>query len=94
MPTFRVIDAFEIPSRDLFVLAGEILEGTIREGMIARIPFNSQFGIQERIDSIEFARRGERREDVCLCLHRTAEQRELLRDLNIGEETIEISDAT
>jgi hypothetical protein len=93
MPSFRVFETFEIPTRDLFALAGEIVEGTIREGMVVHIPFNSQFGIQERIDSIEFARHTERREDVCLCLHRTAVEREFLRDLNMGEEIIEISDA-
>ena len=71
-------------------MAGSIVEGEIRAGMFVHIPLNSSLASTARIHSIEFARRQDR-EDVCLCIESEPELAEFLRDLNIGDETFEIS---
>jgi hypothetical protein len=68
MSKFRVSDTFAVERRRLFVLAGAIAEGQIRAGMIVNVPLNSSLSITGRIQSIEFARRTDGREDVCLCI--------------------------
>jgi len=71
-------------------MAGSIVEGEIRTDMFVHIPFNSSFATTARIHSIEFARR-QGGEDVCLCIKAEPELAELLCDLNIGDETFEVS---
>jgi hypothetical protein len=90
MPRFHVRDTFEIPDQKLFVMAGSVVEGEIRTGMLVHIPFNSSFATTARIHSIEFARR-QGGEDVCLCIESEPELAEFLRDLNIGDETFEVT---
>lgn len=90
MPRFHVKDTFEIPDQELFVMAGSIVEGEIRTDMFVHIPFNSSFATTARIHSIEFARR-QGGEDICLCIKAEPELAEFLRDLNIGDETFEVS---
>jgi hypothetical protein len=90
MPKFHVKDTFEIPDRKFFVLAGSIVEGEIRAGMFIHVAFNSAFATTSRIHSIEFARR-QGGEDVCLCIEADPELAEFLRDLNIGDETCEVT---
>jgi hypothetical protein len=90
MPRFHVSDTFELPDRRLFVMAGSIVEGEIRKGMFVYIPFNSSLGTTVRIHSIELARRQDR-EVVCLCVESEPELAQLLRDLNIADETFEVT---
>jgi hypothetical protein len=90
MPKFHVKDTFEIPDRKLFVIAGSVLEGEIRAGMFVHIPFNSSVARTAQIHCVEFARR-QGREDVCLCVESEPELAELFRDLNIGDQTFEIT---
>lgn len=87
---FYVRDTFNIPSRNLFVLAGSIVEGTVRPGMSVRIPFNKGFSHSHEVCAIEFARR-HGGEDVCLCLrYSDDDELDFLKGLNIGDETIAI----
>jgi len=90
MPRFHVKDTFEIPDRKLFVMAGSIVEGEIQTGMFVRVPFNSSLVMTARIHSIEFAHR-QGGEDVCLCIESEPELAEILRGLDIGDETFEIT---
>ena len=90
MPKFHVRDTFEIPDRQLFVLAGSIVEGEIRAGMFVRVSFNSSLDMTVRINCIEFARR-QGGEDVCLCIESEPELAEMLRGLDIGDETFEVT---
>lgn len=57
MPRFHVRDTFEIPDRQLFVMAGSVVEGEMRAGMFVRAPFNPSLDMTAWIHSIEFARR-------------------------------------
>ena len=57
MPKFYIRAAFEIPTRQLFVLAGSVTEGEVKPGMLVHVPINSQMVAVTRIDSIEFAQR-------------------------------------
>jgi hypothetical protein len=92
MAKFHVFDIFEVESRNLFVLAGEITEGEIKVGMKVNIRFNSSVSMTAPIHSIEFARR-EGREDVCLCiLYKDDTELMIWRGLNIGDEIVELTD--
>jgi hypothetical protein len=66
MAEFLIADVFVIKSRDLFVLAGDILDGRIIEGMRVSLP---SYGELE-IASLEFADMSNRRAYVCLCFRR------------------------
>jgi len=90
MPRFYVKDTFEIPSRQLFALAGSIVEGTIKTGMFVRVPLNSETGMRLLIHCIEFARRKDG-EDVCLCIWAGENFAEALRGLDIGGETYDVT---
>jgi|GEM_PF-1711206 len=90
VPKFHVKNTFEIPDRKLFVMAGSIVEGEIRAGMFVHIAFNPSFATTARIHSIEFARR-QGGEDICLCIEADTELAEFMRDLNIGDETCEMT---
>jgi hypothetical protein len=68
MSKFRVHDTFAVERPRSFVLAGSIAEEQIRAGMIVNVPLNSSLSIAGKIQSIEFARRTDGREDVCLCI--------------------------
>ena len=92
MPKFHVINTFEIPDRQLFVIAGSVVEGEIRAGMFVHVPFNPAVAMTARIHSIEFARRQGDGEDMCLCLQAEPDALELWRDLNISDETLEITE--
>jgi hypothetical protein len=91
MPKFHVRDTFELPDRKLFVLAGSIVEGEIRKGMFVRLPFNPSLDMTAQIHSIEFARRLGGSEDVCLCIESEPELAVILRGLDIGDETFEVT---
>lgn len=90
MPRFYVRDIFEIPDRKLFVMAGSVAEGEIRAGMFVRVHFNPSLDVTARISSIEFARR-QGGEDVCLCIESEPALAEILRGLDIKDETFEVT---
>ena len=88
---FHVRDTWELTTdRQLFVMAGTIVEGTIQKGMFVRIRLNDQVEYMVRIYSIEFARR-EGREDVCLCIAEGPEISGFLSSLNIKDENLEVT---
>ncbi len=91
MAKFHVKSTFELPDAQLFVMAGSIVEGEVRAGMVAHVPFNSAVSMTDRIHSIEFARRSGG-EDVCLCFKCEKGALELWRAMNIGDEILEISE--
>jgi hypothetical protein len=91
MPKFHVRDTFEIPDRKLFVMAGSIVEGKISAGMFVHVPCNLSLHLTTRIHCIEFARRKDG-EDVCLCIESQPEAAEILRGLNLGDETFEVNE--
>jgi hypothetical protein len=51
---FRVEDTFAITLRNLFVLAGEIVEGTVRAGMVLQIPLNDMVTMTAPVHGVEF----------------------------------------
>src|SRR5215470_9259429 len=91
MSKFRVNDTFALESRRLFVLAGSIVEGHIRAGMIVNVPLNSSLLISEQIHSVEFARRTDGREDVCLCItYEGSDELGVWKALNLQNETLDV----
>jgi hypothetical protein len=92
MSKFRVNDTIALESRRLFVLAGSIVEGQIRAGMIVNVLLNSSLLISLQIHSVEFARRSGGREDVCLCLaYEDSAELDLWKALNIQSETLDVA---
>jgi hypothetical protein len=90
---FHVIDTFALQGRGLFVLAGFIMDGVIRPGQFVRISLNSGLKMSAQIEAIEFARRSQHREDVCLCMSYTSLiELEMLQGLNIDGETVEVTE--
>jgi hypothetical protein len=91
MSKFRVNNTFALESRRLFVLAGSIVEGQIRAGMIVNVPLNSSLVVSGHIHSVEFARRADRREDVCLCIsYEDTDELGVWKNLNIQNETLDV----
>jgi len=89
MALFHVTHTFTLENRNLFFLAGEVVDGMIRAGMDVHLRVNSGLALKLRIHSIEFARR-EGGEDVCLGIESDPELREVLRGFNIAGETVEV----
>jgi hypothetical protein len=91
MPKFHVKNTFMVEGRPYFVLAGTIMEGTIRPGMVVGVPFHSSLMMTAQIDYIEFARRLGGHEDTCLCI-RCDDPDELAvwRGMNLVDETLEV----
>src|SRR5262249_8957013 len=91
MSKFRVNNTFALESRRLFVLAGSIVEGQIRAGMIVKVPLNSSLSISGQIHSVEFARRTDGREDVCLCItYEDPDEVDVWKSLNLRNETLDV----
>jgi hypothetical protein len=51
---FRAHDTFCIHSRRMFVITGEILEGTVRVGMQVEMPLNDAVSMTAPITAVEF----------------------------------------
>ena len=91
MSKFRVNDTFALESRQLFVLAGSIVEGQIRAGMIVNVSFNSSLVISEQIHSVEFCRGTDGREDVCLCItYEDSDELRVWNALNVQDEVLDV----
>lgn len=92
MPRFHVKDTFEIElSERVFVLAGEIVEGTIKAGMLVHIPNNLATAVTAPIHSIEFLSRRPERDDICLCVKSGTDAVQILREMDVRGKTLEIT---
>ncbi len=88
MAEFLVADVFVIKSRSWFVLAGDVLSGRIASGMQIGLP---SYGDLE-IKSIEFARKSNRREYVCVCIEREdAEEMQTKIGTGLNRKTVHIT---
>ena len=58
--------------------------------MVVRVPFNSSFSMSAPLDRIEFARRGDGSEDVCLCFDCDDDALDLWESLNLSEEEVDV----
>ncbi len=93
MPRFHVRDTFALGDKQLFVLAGFVIEGEIGAGMVVRLPFNARVMMSEVIDHIRHARRPDG-DVVCLCLRCRSAQEAILWDaLKFKDRTIDIAPA-
>ena len=52
---FYAVGSFYVHSRNLFVIAGEVIEGSIENGMTVSINLNSQMSIRTIIRTVELA---------------------------------------
>ena len=93
MPKFHVTHTFQFNAQNIFVLAGSVVEGVIRQGMFVHIPCNSALDLTAKIDSIEFARRVGGAEDVCLCFKAEPELGDLMQSLNLNNQVFEVNEA-
>jgi hypothetical protein len=88
---FRVHASFDLPSRRVFVLRGEILSGEVRRGMVLHMPLNSGFAATTPIGAVEMidgAGFGQARIALLIPYEDRAEQ-EFIEDwASIGEELL------
>ena len=76
---------------DRFVIAGNVLSGTIRPGMKVRISFNPSFSMASEIASIEHINAEDPATKIGLVIKCESEDElELLEALNIGDEEMEV----
>lgn len=95
MSKFQVHHTFTLECQRLFVLAGLILDGEVRAGMIVNVPLNSSAFVSGQIHNVEFARSADEREDVCLCIsYEDSDELELWEALNIKNETLDVVPST
>ncbi len=90
MPKFQVMDTFESPERQIFVLAGSVVEGEVQPGMWVNVPCGEFMTLRAPILKVESITRSGR-EDVCLCVR--ADLAQTLREdgVEIRGQTIEIT---
>jgi hypothetical protein len=86
MAQFQVNEVFEIESRDLFVLVGQITEGEILAGMTVLALEHSA-----TLHSVEFVRRQGGGDDIGLCLKLRAKDREVWRSLELRGSSVIVS---
>jgi len=59
--------------------------------MIVNVPLNSSLVISGEIHSVEFARRSDGREDICLCIsYEDSDELGVWNTLNVQNETLDI----
>lgn len=93
MPRFHVRDTFAIGDKNLFVLAGFVIEGEIKDGMLVRLPFSATIMLTEPIDHIRHLQRPDG-DVVCLCLQcDTTDDAALWHALQLKDRTIDIAPA-
>lgn len=91
MARFHISGAFAIESRNLFVLAGDVVDGRIVPGMQVEIPLNSSTAITAPIHTVEYILRSPGREEIGLCIkYENGEELEDWKGLNIGSEVVEV----
>ncbi len=90
MPKFQVMDTFESPNRQLFVMAGSVVQGEVQPGMWVNVPCSEFMTVRAPILELETATRSGR-EDVCL--HVGSGLGRILREdgVDIRGQTIEIT---
>ena len=94
MARFHIKQTFKLDLGEKwsYVLAGQMIEGEIRAGMIVNLPFNSSFTMTARIDRIEFARVRSRPDDVCLCIECGPDELGMWDDLGLVDEQVKVSE--
>lgn len=92
MARFRISGSFAIEGRQLFVLAGDVIDGRIVPGMHVAIHLNASTTMTAPVHAVEYIRRSSDREEVGLCIKcENSEELEVWRGLNIGSEVVEVS---
>jgi hypothetical protein len=82
---FRVEETFAIHSRRLFVLVGEIVEGTVRTGMLVQVSLNGAVFVTAPVSGVEFVDGPGRRSRIGLTVrYEDDDDLAFWRGLNIG----------
>lgn len=82
---FRVHDTFTLQSRRMFVIAGDIVEGTVRVGMQVEVPLNDSLSVTAPVAAVEFVDGPGPQSRVGLGIrYEDDDELEMLRGLNIG----------
>ena len=90
MPRFHIRDAFQIPDKRLFVMAGFVVEGEIADGMLVRLPLLANAMVTAEIEQIQYVRRPDG-DVVCLCIRcRDAKESTFWEALKLKDRTVEI----
>jgi hypothetical protein len=90
MARFHAQDTFTIPSRDVFVIAGDVVEGQVSKGMTVHIPLNGGLSMTATITALEHISTDGPAE-VGLVITANAEDRAFLTAQNIRNEDLNVT---
>jgi hypothetical protein len=91
---FRAADTFVIHSRRYFVIAGEIVEGTVRAGMLLSVPLNGSVAMTTPVHAVEFVDDPGRKSQVGLVIACEDDfEVELWQALGIGGEILDLHES-
>jgi hypothetical protein len=90
---FHVVQTFTVAARQLFVIAGHIVQGSVSSGMLARGNKDQSNAVFARIDSVESLLPSSTQDSlVALCMrYSNHHQREVLQHLWSQNEVVEVS---
>ncbi len=81
---FEVHNTFTLESQRLFVVVGEILEGTIKQGMLTEVGKQSELLVRTmRIESFQLIQRTGRRLVLGLCFRYSSREEARTRETDI-----------
>ena len=90
--TFRALRTFGLESRNLFVISGDVVQGSVVAGMRIHVPLNSAVSIEMTISSVEYVDGPGDRSEVGLTFECAAwDEVQLLCALRIQDEVLTIS---
>jgi hypothetical protein len=90
---FHIRRSFGLPSSDLYVFQGQILEGEIRPGMLLGLSWSTQVTMTEPIVGVEDIR-AEEGGHTSLTVHADADARWLWDGLNVQDEIVTVTNPT
>ena len=91
---FRAEDTFVIHSRRYFVIAGEIVEGAVRAGMLLSVPLNGSVAMTAPVHAVELVDGPGRKSRVGLVIACEDDfEVELWQALGIGGETLDLHES-
>ena len=94
MPTFLVKTTFEIPARHIAVVAGQVVDGDIKVGMLLHVPLNSGITMTASLDEVELIHADPSVFPlVALCIRGDDEDRSFLLALNLEGGTLEVTES-
>ena len=93
MAQFRIDNTFAIRSKKLFVFAGDVVQGTVRSGMVIHWPLSQAIGMVFRVHGVELGNRGAEGFVGLTYRVEVADEFERLEQLRFSGEIVEVRES-